>query len=532
MTTLATRPARHAILCTLLISLPAFSANVPPTEKKAPEPGQKQIEFSASKVANVRRARELKATGDYEFEKKNYETAASLYLRALTLAPDAFTTKDKQRIAERLVTAGRRKEAIEVLRQLANERGRAAEFRVQIAKLLSANEDYDAAIKEVDDVLARDRGNKFALLAKANFLRTQQKYAESADIYRKILESGEDFDARIGLTYSLLAMGEKTRARDSFASLKPEDDDQREQMEGLKNHLESVTHPAVDLYSDTFTDSDNNRNADRRATIRGTGTDWDLSATYSTKTAESEGVEYTADTLSASASANFSEILRLAFTAGRVTLGAATTKDVTISDVTADMKVGFSPPTRITVSISHSVLTASGYQIANFVELHQSSLRYTRAIDSNTTVYLNYKYQEYSDSNSANDFQGSGQYTLYRAGPIINAGYAFRHMNFRRPAFNGYFDPQDYYSNQVFLTLYYENAWIYFDSEVDYGRQRYSRNFFESHDAFIYASASLGTTSFRKARVELHSEYNRSKPDKLDFEYHDLLVSARLSYIF
>lgn len=510
----------------------AHAASTPPVKNKPQEPGQKQIEYTASQLLNVRRARVLKKSADFNFDQGDPELAANFYLRALALAPGAFSVGEKKLIASRLVVANRQREAIEVLRQLALEQGDDAEIRLSLAKLLSANENYTDAIAEVDRVLHQDRGNKYALLVKANSLRSQQKFGHSAFLYRRILEQGEDFDARVGLTYSLLAAGEKTKARESFGRLKTEDEEQQQQVDELGYYLESVTRPNIDLYTGTFTDSDNNRTEERRVTIRGASTDWDLAASSAQKTAISEGVTYTSDAVTGSASANFSEVLRFTMKLGQIKLGADQLRKYSTRNVEIDFKVGLHPVSVLNVDISHDVNATTGTQFVNVIEQDQSSIKFTRALDAKTMLYLTYHYRQYSDENSANDFQGSAQYTVYRGGPIVRAGYTYRQMNYNHPAFHGYFDPQNYKSNQGYLTLYYEYGSYYFDVEADYGRQKYERNFTGSNEPFKYVSATIGTTASKRFRLELHGEFNESGKSNAAYLYRDSLVSVQGSYMF
>lgn len=536
-----------SIFAMLLVAAHSHAASTtPPVEKNQPETGQKQIEFSASKLTNERRARALKTAADYNFTQNNLDLAASFYLRALALAPEIFSVEEKKQIANRLATAHHQNEAIEVLRQLALEHGDDAEIRVNLAKLLSATQDYSAAIAEVDKILNQDHGNKYALLVKANSLRSQQKFGQSAALYRSILKDSEDFDARLGLTYSLLAMGEKTRARDSFGKMKTEDEDQQQQIDELGYYLKSVTRPTVDLYSATLTDSDKNRTSDRRVTLRGTGTDWDLAASYDRKSAHSIVEDpdtvalpytklFTASSIAGSASANFSEVLRLTLKLGQTKLDADTQHAFITRGVTVDLKTGQYPLSIVSVDISHDVLTTTGTQIARMVELDQSSIKYTRALNARTTLNLNYRYKQYasaSDTNTANDFQGSAQYVLYRGAPFINVGYVYRHMNYNHIADDNYFDPQNYRSNQAYVTLYYELSPFYFDFETDYGQQTYDRYEVKNRDSFKFASATIGTAATKRLHLELHSEYNGSTSLDSGYKYHDLLISAQVSYMF
>jgi tetratricopeptide (TPR) repeat protein len=515
-----------------------LAASTAPVEKKPQEPGQKQIEYSASKLLNDRRARDLKMSGDVKFDQNDFELAAEFYLRALALAPGAFSVKEKKIIADRLVAANRRREAIEVLRQLALEQGDDADIRISLAKLFSDNEDYAAAIAQVDQVLEQDRGNRYALLVKANSLRSQQKFGQSIILYRRILDLDEDFDARLGLTYSLLAEGEKKKARESFGRMKAEGEEQQSQINDLAYFLDSVTRPTVDLYSGTFTDSDKNRTSERRVTVRGASTDWDLAAMFGKKNALSEGVTYAADAVTASASTNFSEVLRLTLKLGQVKLGAEQRRSVATRDFEIDFKGGFQPVSIVNVDVSHDVVTTTGVQIGNAIEQDQSSVKLTRALDAKTMLYLNYRYRQYSDINSANDFQGTAQRTVFSGGPVVRVGYVYRQMDYNHPTFSGYFAPQNYKSHQGFVTLYYEYGSYYFDSEADYGQQKYQQDFYDDKTVskisqpFVYASATLGTTVAKKFRLELHAEYNKSYATSNGYGYDDLLVNAQASYMF
>ncbi len=543
------------VVCAMLLATPhTHAASTPPAEKTQPEPGQKQIEYSAAKLTNVRRAQALKAAADYNFTQNNLDLAANFYLRALALAPEIFSVGDKKLIANRLVAAHRQREAIEVLRQLALDHGSDVEISVSLAKLLSATQDYSAAIAEVDKVLNQDQGNKYALLLKANSLRSQQKFGQSVALYRSILKKGEDFDARLGLTYSLLAIGEKTKARDSFGKFKTDDEDQLQQVDELSYYLLSATRPTVDLYEGTFVDSEHNHTTEQRVTLRGTSTDWDLVASYGRKSARSE-VEtdtepytktktYTADYVTGSASTNFSEVVRLRMTLGQTKLGADTRRSFTTRDVTVDLKTGLQPMSTLSVALSHDVITTTGSQIAKMIEVDQSGIKYTRALNTDTTLYLNYHYKEYSDlripkgdgnnpgNNAANDIQGITQYTLYRGASVINIGYSYRRMNYHGPGTGGYFAPQNYAAHQGFVTLYYEYAPFFFDIETDYGQQQYDLRLAANKDKFKYLSATLGTAASSKLHLEIHGEFNRSESVKTGYKYHDQLLNAQVSYMF
>jgi hypothetical protein len=66
-------------------------------------------------------------------------------------------------------------------------------------------------------------------------------------------------------------------------------------------------------------------------------------------------------------------------------------------------------------------------------------------------------------------------YTLYPKNPRINLGYRFRYLNFNRQSGSGYFDPNDFMANQIFISLNFEHDKFYLYLEPYGGYQSFRR---------------------------------------------------------
>jgi tetratricopeptide (TPR) repeat protein len=112
---------------------------------------------------------------------------------------------------------------------------------------------------QADLVLRESPDHKDALLVKADALQWQGRYLEAIPIYRQILARENDFDARAGLSRSLLAVGDRTGAIEGLRSLEPANARQKREITRLSEAIERETRPALDARYNYYTDSDRNR---------------------------------------------------------------------------------------------------------------------------------------------------------------------------------------------------------------------------------------------------------------------------------
>ena len=320
MTGFVARGADPAHALRMLVILLVFNA----MDARAAPPGEPTLNQQAYTAYRARaiaagHARNEKIAADNFFEDGNLEQAAKLYLHALAAAPDAFSFAEKKQIATRLASANRQPDAILILQELLTQRKNDLPARLELVKLLATMQQNAAALAELDNILKHDGRNRYALLIKADALRRQKLFSESIPVYRSILQQVNDFDARLGLMYSLLAVGAKAEAKKHFTFIDAEDEARQEQLDELTKALNSSTRPRLDLLLNHYGDSDENRSLEHGVIVRAVAGNIDWVADVRNKTAISDAEETraTADTYALSAAGNVTDDFRVTAKYGR-----------------------------------------------------------------------------------------------------------------------------------------------------------------------------------------------------------------------
>ena len=493
------------------------------------------------------RARNEKVVADNTFEAGNLEQAAKLYLHALAVAPHAFYYNEKKEIATRLARANHKADAIALLEELLSELGSDEVAKLDITKLLNSLQPQAITSKEVDAMLKQDSRNKYALLTKADGLRQQKQFRESLAFYRRILQQGNDFDARLGLIYSLLAIGAKADAKQEFKQLSTEDSAQEEQHYELSNALDAGTRPRVDLLLNHYDDSDKNKSAEHGATIKVVVGNLDWIAEVRDKTATAVGypeatpntpVNITAKTkfYSLSAATNVTDRLLLTGKYGRIDL---MTTDRSRSLNTGQLKLDVNTDTGVlSGNASWDVLNATTASIKNATQVAKKSIELTQALTDRLKTYLSYAYKSYSDGNAANDFRASASFVIYQGLPQISLGYGFHRTNYKNPLVDGeqpsysYSAPQNLVAHQAMLTAYYESEQFYVNVDIEYGREAFEKNQSKANDQFRYNVVTIGFKATRKLSFELNKESSNSTIANAEDTYNESTLGARVSYLF
>lgn len=202
---------------------------------------KKSIEITTDKAELGRLHKQL---GDYYRFKNRLNEAAEEYSKALSLARETLSLEDRRQIAVSLSWAGRLKESITELKAVIAQDPANVEARIHLARVLSWVGELAAAVKEADGVLRDSPGNRDAMLVKANALRWRGDVKMAIPLYRKLLEQREDFDARLGLSFALLAGGDIKGAREGLKVLqrsKPKFAYQEKELKELVKAVERAT---------------------------------------------------------------------------------------------------------------------------------------------------------------------------------------------------------------------------------------------------------------------------------------------------
>ncbi len=479
-------------------------------------------------ATRVRMAHDEKEMADYFYQQRQTEKAIDLYLHALELAPEAFSYYEKNEIAKRLIATGKQHDALNLLRKLVAKPHKDFAAEVLLAKLLTSLGEYDEAVDEVNGILKHDRKNNSALLLKGNVMRRRKAFGDALDSYRAILERGEDFDARLGLIYCLLAIGRKQEAVKQFKLLHAQDEWQQADQDELARNIAVRVRPVVEYTKTVFSDTDGNRGVEQGVSASGNLADWDLSLSALRRTAEGEGISVSADTYAVRLGTNLAASTRVSLGIGNTTLELPEgTKSIPIVDFQLDNQI-FNGSMRL--AYTSDVLTSNAVLISNDVGISRAEIAYSTPLSKSITIKTSYKDTDYSDHNTSQDFEGLGFVVLNNGAPQFSLGYGFRSLNFRRSSSLGYFDPQDYLAHKAIMLAAYENGSFYLYADYTAGRQTYTSKLNAQDDGFSHVGGTMGMTLFGGLRAELNAEKNNSSASTTDYEYGDTSFNLRLSY--
>jgi len=157
-------------------------------------------------------ARQYKQAGDQYVAANDFDKAAAAYISALDLARENFTADERVRMAIYLSWADRLTRAKEELNAVLAANPANVDARVQLGRVLSWNGELNQAIDEAEKVLKQAPDNREALQVKADTLQWKGELRQAIPIYQQLVQTQDDFDARIGLSQSLLAAGNRTGA--------------------------------------------------------------------------------------------------------------------------------------------------------------------------------------------------------------------------------------------------------------------------------------------------------------------------------
>lgn len=187
-----------------------------------------------------------KKIGDVYASQDDLPQAAEFYIKALSSGQ--FPVEDRVGLAARIAWGGRLSEAAKEFRAIVAQDPANIEAGTGLARTLLWQDDTAGALEEIEKVLARSPGNRDALLVKAAALRRSNAVDEAIAIYNKLLEAGQEYEARSGLVYALLGKGDREAAAASAASLEARDPYQERELAALRKKLAAAGQlpPAAD----------------------------------------------------------------------------------------------------------------------------------------------------------------------------------------------------------------------------------------------------------------------------------------------
>lgn len=458
---------------------------------------KKAIEATTDTKEQARLQRQL---GEHYTFQNQLEEAAEHYLKALALARDAFSPEERKTMAVHLSWAGRLKEAVAELRDVVAAEPVNLDARIHLARILSWMGELSAAVEEADRVLQQSPGSRDALLVKATALRWKGDAATSIPIYRRLLDEKDEFDARLGLGYALLAVGDIKGAREAGRVLTAEAPQQEKDLEAYRKAERAATRPSIDLRYSHYDDSDDNVVNAYTLLYGFVVQNWGLTVRYGHTDAKDPRRDVRADTVSVSASVPVTTRFRVRGGVGVTRLEDGGTTNVPTGHVGAEAKAWLGT---IGAGVSREALTDIAQLIENKIKVTDAQIFASQQLTSRLSLYGEYHYRDYSDTNHSHDAVLSPTYVVYAGNPRISVGYRFRFLDFDRQANNGYFDPQNYVAHQGFVSASLELGPVYGIGEFFGGHQSF-RDPNKTDADFFGGGGTLGFRPTSNLSLELN----------------------------
>jgi tetratricopeptide (TPR) repeat protein len=460
------------------------------------EPSQKVTSGAKDRKEEAVRRKTL---GDQYAAQEDYPRAADEFLAALSLAPSAFTRQERLQMAIAISWADRFDDAAAILRAILAEDPKDRDARIHLAKVLSWSDKLQEAEAAADQVLQRYPEDRDALLVKANTLRWRGDARASIPVYEKALAQGENFDAQIGLAYAYLDAGEKEKAKALSGPLKPVYPYQRKELARFTDALCGTRASRAGIQYSHYEDSDHNRVNRTTLSFGLWAGAWDTELSYRLTEATDPLRRVNADDLWIAARSRQGRF-DIAAEAGvsQTARGSLATGQARAETAAGWMSFG--------ASAAREALSDTALLIENRIVRTLGALSMTETLSPRLSITERYIYSGYSDGNSANDLWLTANYTVKTTLPKITTGYQFRYLDFRRQSRGGYFDPEDFISQQVFLALYAERNGFHVYLQPSGGYQSFTRYGSRTGETFYSVAATAGWTMKKCTSFELAGE--------------------------
>lgn len=451
----------------------------------------------------------VKRLGDLYAERGDAASAAAQYEEALRLKRD-FPFSERFEMGRWMGWGGMHAEAIEIFNGLLKEDPENREVRLSLARTLGWKGDLEAASEESKVLMDRYSEDLDVLLLNADISRWRGDQESAIILYKKVLlEEPGNFDAKLGIAYAYLWKGDillSSRFAKELRLLSPEDKEVSDLIGSIRERTQSSLEAGSSYYEDTD---------DNRLKTYSIGYKWTpLSAIQYVKRIR---LEYKHLSASDQALSNSADLIGLSIGRGLGNIGelnlggtlVSLNRDErdSVSHGTWSLGVRRNVPTgNINVSAVKSILTDTATLIENDIRVYAFAIGGQKTLRERFVLQGNYIYRDYSDENRADDLTISPGIIVKKAPLQVQLGYRFRWLDFEEQTGGGYFDPSDFQSHQLVLTLYGEKGGFYGFLESFGGRQFFERNDVSSSDDIFGASGSMGYRISRRVLAEINGE--------------------------
>jgi tetratricopeptide (TPR) repeat protein len=460
-------------------------------------------EAAQDKKEKEQLAQLYKQRGDQFVSRDNYKEAAQAYIMALSLARDSFSPEERTELATYISWGGKLKAAAEELKFVLAQQPANLKARLHLARILSWMGRYEEALREVNMILSLYPQNQEALLIKANLRRWRGEVEKAKSLYQRLLEKEENFEARLGLIYTYLYLGQRKQALNDFKLLKPRYAYEEKETERLAIALAREIDHSFDGQAFYYADEDENESYFYPLNFTFWLSNWRCNFNFQHREARDKRRQVKSEDFFLKTYFRPKEFLGVGAGAGFLQLRNGRVKDFLTWNLKADM---ITSATRAGFSLSRQGFTETAQLIRNEIRYINFNLYLSQKITDRFSFWSDFTRRDYSDNNYSRGFQLALIYRLHLYQPSFNLGYRTRYLNFKRQTYSGYFDPDVYLSHQIFTTFYTESLRFYLYFEPYAGYQSYRRYEKRITNWIGGASFSLGWIISRNFLLEIKAE--------------------------
>ena len=332
----------------------------------------------------------------------------------------------------------------------------------------------------------------------------------------------------MGLTYALLARGDRKKAKESSKLLKPAHHYQEGELKKLIEYLSWATRPTFGMGYSYYHDSDDNRL--NRYSIFGSFwvDNWKMDLNYRHADARDETRHNRDEDLSLKTYSKITESIGIGGGLGANQVDNRETKNYLTWNIRGDVNL-FNGVTG--VNVTRYVFADTAQLIENRIRVTDAGLYAIQNLTDRLSLYGRYDYKDYSDGNHSNDIQVVPRYALYARNPRIAVGYRFRYLDFNRQSKGGYFDPENFVSHEMLTSLYLEGERYFVFVEPYIGYQSFKRNGAKSDDFIAGGSGAISYRIGQNFTFQLAAEGgNYALATAAGFNYYQ--ISLQLTFLF
>lgn len=438
----------------------------------------------------------FKISGDEWFRKGDKKKAAEDYAESIKLSKE-YSQEELITMAIRMAWGGRLREAEELLHYVLEKSPENRKVNLQLARIISWQGRQIEAIRIVEKFIKIDTYDEEAILIKANALRFLGRADEALDLYDSLLSRKEEFDTRLGKAYAFANLSIPSKVKENTNLLKPLYPYQEDDLKELEKYKKSLFNPAIVTGFSYFNDSDDNEIHTYHIGFENYIKDLKVTLNYYYKIGSDRIRTSHTNDINIKLGKRLQNSLWGFFNLG-----------VTQGEKSGTFLVGGGGLNKLIwrgqagLSLNKQVLKDTRELMENKIRVYTLNLFLQQVLNDRLSLYTNYNHRWYSDNNSADFFQTSLQYKINFIKPILSIGYRVVYLNFKKQTRNGYFDPNDFLSNQIFLSIYHEIPKFYIFLEPFIGHQTFKRYGDRSSDKVYGGTGTVGIKLYDSLTLE------------------------------